>query len=80
MPCTYTAATDGASTDWVHMATPADLRESELERIRDLLDRATREELDAAEHPPVDRALSLLSKRDDLRILVGRMIADALLD
>jgi len=62
------------------MATPADLRESELEKFRDLLDRATGDELDVTEHPPVDRALSLLSKRDDLRTLVGRMIADALLD
>ncbi len=62
------------------MATPADLHESELEKFRDLLDRATGDELDATEHPSVDRALSLLSKQEDLRILVGRMIADALLD
>lgn len=62
------------------MARPADLRESELEKLRDLLDRATRDESDATEHPPVDRAQALLSKRDDLRALIGRMIADALLD
>lgn len=62
------------------MPPPADLRDSELEKFRDLLDRATRDELDGAEHPPVDRALSLLVERDDIRTLVGRMIADALLD
>jgi len=62
------------------MATSPELGESELEKVRDLLDRATGEEPGAPESPPADRTLTLLSKRDDLRTLVGRMIADALLD
>ena len=62
------------------MPTSADLRDSELEKFRDLLSRATDEDSALPVRPPVDLALSLLSNRDNVRALVGRTIADALHD
>ena len=60
------------------MATSSDLRQSELEKLRELLSSATAGDSDATARPSIDLTLSLLSKRENVSALVGRMIADAL--
>ena len=62
------------------MARSTDLRESELEQLRELLRSATAGDSDATAHQSMELALSLLSDREDLRAFVGQMIADALRD
>lgn len=69
-----------ATNNGGRMATPGTLRDSEIAKIRELLSHATSDELDANEHLRVDKTLLLLSKRDNLQTLVGRMLSDAIPD
>ena len=60
--------------------TSSDLRDSELDKLRDILRRATAADADPSARAEIDLALSLLSKQTDIRTLLGQMIANALRD
>ena len=62
------------------MAQSSGLRGTELKTLSNLLSRATGGRTGTPEDQGKELALSLLSKNDDTKEFVGRMIADALQD
>lgn len=60
------------------MSSNSDFRDSELDKLRDLLRCATSQGPDATTSPQTDTTFFLLSRQDEIEILIGQMIADAL--
>lgn len=59
---------------------PRDLRDGERDRFLDLLRQVLRDDDARIDRLSIDEMMSLLAREEDVRRMVGKMVADALRD